>query len=206
MPYKDPAKQAEATRRWRERNPERASASARARAKRRRETRADDVRAYERAYAARDDVRERRRARDRARYQSDPAAAAAKRAAIRNRNPSANREYQRKRYAASESVRAVYLKNARIRRDRVRASGGASSPEQIAGRLEFYGHRCAYCSGPYEQMDHVIPLVQGGTGWPANLRPACRPCNLSKKDLTPEQWMASGRPRAAMLQKRKKAA
>jgi 5-methylcytosine-specific restriction endonuclease McrA len=33
---------------------------------------------------------------------------------------------------------------------------------------------------PYEVIDHVIPVSKGGTGWPANLRPACGRCNLAK--------------------------
>jgi 5-methylcytosine-specific restriction endonuclease McrA len=29
-------------------------------------------------------------------------------------------------------------------------------------------------------MDHVKPIDQGGSNWPANQRPACWPCNRKK--------------------------
>jgi hypothetical protein len=39
-----------------------------------------------------------------------------------------------------------------------------------------------------EVVDHVKPLEQGGADNITNLVPACRSCNASKKDRTPEQW------------------
>lgn len=57
---------------------------------------------------------------------------------------------------------------------------GKATKKQIEARVAFYGNRCAYCGGPYEHLDHVIPLAKGGTKFPANLRPACARCNLGK--------------------------
>lgn len=56
--------------------------------------------------------------------------------------------------------------------------------------LERDGEVCAYCSslnGPFE-VDHVIPWTRGGSHEMDNLVVACRPCNRSKKDKTPEEW------------------
>lgn len=64
-------------------------------------------------------------------------------------------------------------------------ASGTVTDEQIAARVELFGGLCAYCgSQPYEHLDHVIALARGGTNWPANLRPACAECNLSKNART----------------------
>ena len=71
------------------------------------------------------------------------------------------------------------------------ASGRASS-DQIAARVAMFGGKCAYCrTAPHEAIDHVIPLSRGGSNWPANLRPVCRPCNSSKSDKTLSEWRAA---------------
>lgn len=82
----------------------------------------------------------------------------------------------------------VKASNLRQRAQRTAAPGYAS-PEQIAARIAYYGGRCAYCqTGVYEQLDHVIPIARGGSNWPANLRPACRRCNQSKKAKKLTEW------------------
>ncbi len=67
-------------------------------------------------------------------------------------------------------------------------ANGTATLEQEAARIAYYGGVCAYCEGPYEHLDHAIPLSRGGTGWPANLRPACASCNLSKHTKTPKEF------------------
>lgn len=42
---------------------------------------------------------------------------------------------------------------------------------------------CAYCGGPAEVVDHIIPVSRGGTKFRHNLAPACRRCNTDKSDL-----------------------
>lgn len=46
---------------------------------------------------------------------------------------------------------------------------------------------CQYCGAYADHVDHVIPVVQGGTNDPDNLVAACGPCNMSKGGRTPEQ-------------------
>ena len=36
---------------------------------------------------------------------------------------------------------------------------------------------CHWCGNPATVADHLIPLSAGGTNHPANLVPACTPCN-----------------------------
>ncbi len=47
------------------------------------------------------------------------------------------------------------------------------------------GRRCAYCGGPGDTVDHVVPRSRGGSGHWDNLVCACRDCNNRKADRTP---------------------
>lgn len=57
---------------------------------------------------------------------------------------------------------------------------------------------CRYCGSREGMMhiDHMIPGSRGGTDEMDNLITACRSCNTSKSDLTPNEWLVSGRPQA----------
>ena len=46
--------------------------------------------------------------------------------------------------------------------------------------LERDGHRCRYCGAPATHVDHLVPVVRGGTDDPENLAAACPTCNLEK--------------------------
>lgn len=73
---------------------------------------------------------------------------------------------------------------------RIHGAKGAASSEAVKARIAFYGWKCAYCPGPYEELDHAIPISRGGPHCPANIRPACKPCNRSKGSRTPKEWAA----------------
>lgn len=47
--------------------------------------------------------------------------------------------------------------------------------------------RCQYCGSPADSIDHVLPRSRGGTHVWENVAAACRPCNLSKRDRTPDE-------------------
>ena len=50
---------------------------------------------------------------------------------------------------------------------------------------------CTYCGeAEAEHMDHIVPRSKGGQNI-GNLTPACAKCNMSKKDRTPERWIAA---------------
>lgn len=54
--------------------------------------------------------------------------------------------------------------------------------------LAYFDHRCVYCGKDGElTKDHLDPLKNGGKLTFANVVPACKSCNSSKKD---HQWMA----------------
>lgn len=44
------------------------------------------------------------------------------------------------------------------------------------------GHRCQYCGGAAESIDHVVPRSKGGEHTWENVVAACRPCNVRKGD------------------------
>lgn len=66
----------------------------------------------------------------------------------------------------------------------------SAAREQREAVLERDGFACVYCGeaeGPLH-CDHVIPYSRGGWTSLDNLVTACRRCNISKKDRTPDEW------------------
>lgn len=56
-------------------------------------------------------------------------------------------------------------------------------------------HRCQYCGGAADSIDHIVPRSRGGGHSWDNVAAACRSCNLSKRDRTPaEAGMPLARP------------
>jgi len=49
------------------------------------------------------------------------------------------------------------------------------------------GHACQYCGAPADSIDHVLPRSRGGPQAWENMVAACRPCNLRKRDRTPDE-------------------
>lgn len=49
------------------------------------------------------------------------------------------------------------------------------------------GHLCQYCGDMADSIDHVVPRSRGGPHEWENVAAACRPCNLRKRDRTPEE-------------------
>lgn len=62
-----------------------------------------------------------------------------------------------------------------------RSNGGRMTGEEWVALKAEFGNVCVCCgaSGKLE-ADHVIPVVQGGTGDVENIQPLCRRCNAAK--------------------------
>lgn len=58
----------------------------------------------------------------------------------------------------------------------------------LLGQWRREGRRCVYCLSPVECVDHVVPLVRGGTNHEGNLAPCCWRCNSSKSGLLVIEW------------------
>ena len=66
-----------------------------------------------------------------------------------------------------------------------------------AAIVSAYESCCAYCGGPYEHMEHVVPISRGGRTEPGNVVPSCRSCNSRKGTKTPAEWIGSSPSKSA---------
>lgn len=134
----------------------------------------DKVHGYKRAWDAKNPERGRR---DHAR---DPARANARKARWAAANPDNTAERARRRRALKLAATVVPITVA-----------------DIAAKVAYWGGLCWMCGGPYTEIDHVKPLSRGGAHMLANLRPACRACNLRKRDAWPYPYSSRGAASAA---------
>jgi len=51
---------------------------------------------------------------------------------------------------------------------------------------------CHYCGKKFPPqeltMDHLVPIIRGGTSTKGNVVPACKNCNSKKKHMLPTEW------------------
>lgn len=101
----------------------------------------------------------------------------------------ANREKVRARTQRwAQQNRARVQLYAQERRARETGADGTCTPLQLQARIDFYGGCCWLCAVPYQAIDHVISLKEGGTNWPSNLRPICKSCNSAKGAKNPRKF------------------
>ena len=55
------------------------------------------------------------------------------------------------------------------------------------------GKSCAYCDALATTVDHVVPLVRGGTNYEGNIIGCCKRCNSSKAGLLIIEWRTGKR-------------
>jgi hypothetical protein len=143
-------------------------------------------------------------------YESEYAAAhpevsRARRRKWRAAHPNVGREYAAAHpevgRAAKRKYAAAHPDAERIRTTLSRAhklaAVGTHSPTDVRGRWAMYGNRCWMCGEPATATDHVKPLIKGGSNWPANLRPVCKPCNSHKSATWPYTTVPSNATRLA---------
>lgn len=97
------------------------------------------------------------------------------------------RNRQNRDRRASNPEPFIRAKNA-YRARRVSAPRAPYSDSDLIAKFEYWGRRCWLCGtdlAPGFHWDHVKPLNKGGSDMLANLRPACGPCNQSKRDRWP---------------------
>jgi 5-methylcytosine-specific restriction endonuclease McrA len=97
---------------------------------------------------------------------------------------------------AAEEGRAHYAKNTdtvrarKISANRIRQQLGTIPAWWRDERTADFGGLCAYgCGRPASGFDHVLAITLGGETRPANLVPACHPCNSGKKNQQPGPWL-----------------
>ena len=75
---------------------------------------------------------------------------------------------------------SIVRERVRIEQMNRRGAAGHARAEDVASRWELYGGLCYICGNEATATDHVIAVANGGTNWPANLRPICSRCNGRK--------------------------
>lgn len=80
----------------------------------------------------------------------------------------------------------------RRRRARTRGVDGSHTADDIVAIYQRQKGRCLNCTGDLSEsgyhVDHIEPLVRGGSNGPENLQLLCPPCNLSKGAKCPIEW------------------
>jgi 5-methylcytosine-specific restriction endonuclease McrA len=77
------------------------------------------------------------------------------------------------------------------RRAREIGAPGSHTAEQVLALLEMQDWKCAACDVSIKEkrhIDHIMPLVLGGSNWIWNLQGLCPTCNCSKNDKHPIEW------------------
>lgn len=93
------------------------------------------------------------------------------------RNNAKRREYYRK-----NKTRVLSWAHSRGNRVRMDHAG-------VVDKFQYHGNACIYCgSSENLEIEHRIPVSRGGTNMLANLAPACRSCNASKRDMTETEY------------------
>lgn len=78
--------------------------------------------------------------------------------------------------------------NQNNRRSREMNAEGSHTKEDIRRIHTAQGGKCACCRDSLKNgkhLDHITPLILGGTNWPRNLQLLCPPCNLRKSAKDP---------------------
>lgn len=88
--------------------------------------------------------------------------------------------------------REVVLANAHRRRARSKNAEGFFEKEDIENMMLLQNYLCNACGISLEkikwEIDHIMPLILGGSNWPDNLQILCMPCNRSKSGKHPDEW------------------
>ena len=65
---------------------------------------------------------------------------------------------------------------------------------RLLAKWKRQGRQCSYCPAIADTIDHLLPLVRGGSNYEGNLVPACRRCNSSKASRTVMEWRTNRAP------------
>jgi len=62
----------------------------------------------------------------------------------------------------------------------VRGQVADLSLDQWMGILDRFSKRCAYCGNPFQELDHITAITDGGGTTQYNVVPSCKKCNRDK--------------------------
>jgi len=96
-----------------------------------------------------------------------------------------------KKYRKTVNGMVAIRRGSLKRRGRLNAAQGDFSKEELSMLLAKFDRSCAYCGDKLEgrlTLDHVVPVLKGGTNFISNLVPCCQTCNSSKNARTMAEW------------------
>lgn len=99
----------------------------------------------------------------------------------RKNNPEQAKENRRKWARENPEKNRISHKNNETKRKGAVGSFTLGEWELVKKQ---YGNTCPKCGKTEPQIkltiDHIIPLIKGGSNWIENIQPLCGPCNTSK--------------------------
>ena len=99
-------------------------------------------------------------------------------------NAEANKEQSRQWQRTHPEQMREYRRAAKHRRKAaIKGSSGSYTAAEWAALVKHYGGRCLCCgrNDVTLTVDHIVPLVMGGSNDISNIQPLCRSCNCSKQ-------------------------
>lgn len=105
-----------------------------------------------------------------------------------------NKEKRKERYKKWCDTKNGKMKNLiKVRRRQAKKLGLPNdlTKDQWELTLTIFENRCAYCGREDEKMqqEHFIPVDLRGSYSIGNIIPACKPCNSSKRNRHPSEWV-----------------
>lgn len=83
--------------------------------------------------------------------------------------------------------------NRRARRDAGAPGLRPGDRSKLLRKWKRQQRRCSYCPALATTIDHVVPLLRGGTNFEGNLAPCCLSCNSRKNARFLTEWRAGRR-------------
>lgn len=99
-------------------------------------------------------------------------------------------ERAKRHHKERPDLRAASLQR---RRERIRNAPGYYSSDDVLRLRKKLRDSCFYCGTALEgggTIDHMTPLMKGGSHWPSNLTLACSECNSDKHGKTAVEFVA----------------
>lgn len=116
----------------------------------------------------------------------------------------AKRATRRWRSRHPERARLLARQTAHLRRARKAAATIVPfTHDELMASWEDDGlYACVFCDGPFEEIEHILPLSRGGEHSIANLVPSCVDCNRGvggKASRLPWEWLSERYPELAPI-------
>ena len=98
------------------------------------------------------------------------------------------REYQKK-YRSTEKFKKKNREKWHKRQAVKRSLPCNLTPDEWQDTLSRFDGKCVYCGDEWEHQDHLWPFSKAGGYTRNNIVPSCAPCNLSKTDKYPADFI-----------------